>query len=257
MSGRSSSSSSLGLSGSAGLAGFVGSLNATWRTFLLRFALAFVVLAVGWWALAPAYARVLMALGRPLMPVLEASADTRYWVQDATVWTTRSFLDPATQQPLVFRVELWKGYASYDLILLAALILATPGWSLRQRGRLLVLGLAILTLAEFAFFVSTIKFTQLKPVANQSGVVLLPAGFSRPKQILFTWLYYFFQTMGRGLFPLLVYAGMIGVAWKPVDERLPREKRSRQKARGATPRNAPCPCGSGRKYKHCCGAAKS
>ncbi|MBU4286455.1 MAG: SEC-C domain-containing protein, partial [Verrucomicrobia bacterium] len=22
-----------------------------------------------------------------------------------------------------------------------------------------------------------------------------------------------------------------------------------------TPRNAPCPCGSGKKYKHCCGSS--
>ena len=152
--------------------------------------------------------------------------------------------------------SLWNGYASYDLILLGALILATPGWSLRQRGRLFALGLALLTLAEFAFFLSTIEFSQLKAVTSQAGAVLLPAGFSRPKQVLFTWLYYFFQTMGRGLFPLLIYAGMIGVAWKPPDERPSQAERARRRTPKATPRNAPCPCGSGRKYKHCCGRSR-
>jgi SEC-C motif-containing protein len=230
------------------LAGFVQSLSATWRILLLRFALAFVVLAIAWWALAPAYAQLLAMLGRPLIPVLEHVPGTTYWVEDATVWTTRSLFDPATQRPQVFKVELWKGYASYDLILLAALILATPGWSLRQRGRLLGLGLVLITLTEFAFFLSTIEYSQLRPLPSQTGSVLIPAGFSRPKQILFTWVYYFFQTMGRGLFPLLIYWGMLGLTWSPPG------KAARTRAVVTAPgRNAPCPCGSGKKYKHCCG----
>jgi hypothetical protein len=237
------------------LAGFVGSLSATWRAFLVRFALAFVVLALAWWALAPAYAYLLMGLARAVAPVVETSAETRYSVEKASILTTRSFFDPATQRPLFFRVELWNGYASYDLILLAALILVTPGWPLRQRARLFVLGLVLVTLVEFAFLLSTIKYSQLKPVTNAAGVVLLPEGFSRPKQVLFTWLYYFFQTMGRGLFPLLIYAGMIGVAWKPREARPSPAERPARRAAKTVSRNAPCPCGSGRKYKQCCGKA--
>jgi hypothetical protein len=175
----------------------------------------------GWLALGPAYAHLLVILGRPLIPVIETTPVTTYWVEGATVWTTRSFFDPATQRPVVFRVQLWKGNASYDLILLAALILATPGWSLRERGRLLALGLALLTLAEFAFFLATIEYSRLRPVTTPTGSVLFPAGFSRPKEILATWVYYFFQTMGRGLFPLLVYLGMVGTTWRPLDKRAP------------------------------------
>jgi hypothetical protein len=232
MSGKSSFSSSSPASGSAGLAGFAQSLRATWRTFLLRFALAFVLMAFawvgwpgasgsGWLALGPAYAHLLVILARPLIPVIETTPVPTYWVEGATVWTTRSFFDPATRRPVVFRVEIWKGYASYDLILLAALILATPGWSLRERGRLLALGLVLLTLAEFAFFLATIEYSRLRPVTTPTGSVLFPAGFSRPKEILATWVYYFFQTMGRGLFPLVVYLGMVGTTWKPLDKRAP------------------------------------
>jgi len=185
-----------------------------------------------------------------LIPVIETTPVTTYWVEGATVWTTRSFFDPATQRPVVYRVELWKGNASYDLILLAALILATPGWSLRERGRLLALGLALLTLAEFAFFLATIEYSRLRPVTTPTGSVLFPAGFSRPKEILATWVYYFFQTMGRGLFPLVVYLGMVGITWRPLDKRAPQRAPVR-----APGRNAPCPCGSGEKYKRCCGKA--
>ena len=106
-----------------------------------------------------------------------------------------------------------------------------------------------MTVTEFAFFLATIEYSQLKPVTTRTGSVLLPEGFSRPKQILSTWVYYFFQTMGRGLFPLLTYWGMVGLTWRPLDTAAPLT------ARVSPPgRNTPCPCGSGRKYKRCCGA---
>lgn len=244
-------------SGSAGLAGFVQSLKATWRAFLLRFALAFILLAVAWVglsgstvALGPAYAHFLAAMGRPLIPVIETTPGNTYWVEGATVWTMRSLVDPATRRTVRFKVELWKGYASYDLILFAALMLATPGWPLLRRLRLLGIGLALLTLAEFAFFVSTIEYSQLRTVPTNSGTLLYPVGYSRPKEIAATWVYYFFQTMGRGLFPLLAYVGVIGVAWTSMPRRAPQPSETR-----APRRNDPCHCGSGKKYKRCCGKA--
>src|SRR5262249_32328715 len=149
------------------------------------------------------------------------------------------FFDPAIQGPLTFKVEIWKGNSSYDLILLIALILATPGLSLRRLGRLLGIGLVLITLTEFAFFLSTIEYSQLRPMPGRSGALLLPAGFSRLKQVVFTWIYYFFQTMGRGLFPLLIYWGMIGLTWGRPEATAP--ERSSVAMSG---RNAPCSCGS-------------
>jgi hypothetical protein len=201
-------------------------------------------------ALGPAYAHLFAALGRPLIPAIETTPGTTYWVEGATVWTTRSLIDPATRRTFRFKVELWKGNASYDLILLASLILATPGWSIRQRIRLLGLALALLTLAEFAFFLSTIEYSQLRSVPTQTGM-LYPAGYSRAKEIVSTWVYYFFQTMGRGLFPLLVYVGVVGVAWTQIIAK----PAVRNAAAQAPKRNDPCSCGSGKKYKRCCGKA--
>jgi hypothetical protein len=233
------------------LVGFVRSLSATWRRFLLRFALVFIALAIAWsWVLAPVYAQFLAMLGRPVIPAIENTAGTTYWVEGATVYTKRSFVDPTAPRPIEFKIEIWRGYSSYDLILLTALILATPGWSLRQRGRLVGLGLLLITATEFAFFLSTIEYLQVRPVPGLSGSLLYPAGFTRPKQVVFTWIYYFFQTMGRGLFPLLIYWGMIGFTWGQSDA---GERKQSEAAEAG--RNAPCPCGSGKKYKHCCGKA--
>ena len=233
------------------MAGFVQSLSATWRIFLLRFVLAFVLLALVWWPLAPAYAHLLIMLGRPVFPMIESPAET-YWVEGAQIWATRSVFDPATGRPLKLKAELWRGYASYDLILLFALILATPGWSLHQRGRLLGLGLVLITLTEFAFFLSSTEYSHTRSVTSQTGSVLLQAGFSRPKQILAAWVYYFFQTMGRSLFPLLIYWGMVGLTWRPVGHSVPSGT-DEALALASRDRNAPCPCGSGKRYKRCCG----
>ena len=228
-SGKSSSSSSSPASGSVGLPGFVQSLRANWRAFVLAFSLGFVVLAVGWWMFAPVYAHLLVLLTRPVVPVIDGTSGT-LWVENVSIWTARSIPEPGSPRPAVFKVELWRGYANYDLILLAALIFATPGWSVRQKGRLVVLGLGLLTVAELAFLLVTLEYSQLRPFPTGGGSVLLPPGFSPSREAVFAWIYYFFQTMGRGLFPLLIYWGMIGVAWKPPSKKPspdPGQRRSR------------------------------
>jgi len=190
------------------------------------------------------------ALCRPLFPAIETTTGTTYWVEGATIYTTRALVDPATRRSLRFKVELWKGYSSYALILFASLVLATPGWPLRQRLRLLGIGLALLALAEFAFFISTVEYSQRRALPTSTGTVLYPEGYSRAKDIIATWIYYFFQTMGRGLFPILAYVGVVGVAWPPIIK-----PEARRVAAPAPKRNDPCPCGSGKKYKRCCGKA--
>jgi hypothetical protein len=218
------------------LGGFVRSLSATWRIFLLRFALAFLVLGLGWWLLAHNYAHLLALLGRPFVPFIERQAETIYRVEGATILATRSLTDPATQKPVQFEFELWKGYASYDVILLVALIVATPGWPLARRVRLIGIGLVLITLTELAFYLSTIEFSQLRPLRSPSGSVILQPGFSRPRQVVFTWVYYFFQAMGRGMFPLLIYLGMVGITWGTVDQRGPR--RPPRTARSPNPKRS-------------------
>ena len=209
-------------SGSAGLGEFVRSLRATWPRLLLRFTLVFVVSSVAWWILAPYYATTLAALGHALKPLLEAAPATVYSVEGAKVWTVRFIAEPGAARASGFKAELWRGYANYNLSLFAALILATPGWSWRQRIKFLAVGLALLSLAEFAFFLVTVEYTQLRPLPGRFGV-FVPPGFSQPRQIVVTWTYYFFQIMGRGLFPLLLYYAVLGIAWRPPTKQEPEQ----------------------------------
>jgi len=93
------------------LAGFVRSLRATWRPVLLRFALAFALLALLWLAVAPAYAFLLATLGKPLIPLLEATPGTRYLVEGSTIVADRRTPLPHQQEVVTFSRKLWDGVA--------------------------------------------------------------------------------------------------------------------------------------------------
>ena len=141
---------------------------------------------------------------------------------------------------------VWMPAANYGPPLLAALILATPGWSRRRRGRALAIGLTLLTLTQVVFFLVTVVATQQSPVMSPEGMIQ-PAGYSPIKQPIFYALYYFFDAMGRGFFALLIFLGLVAFGGERI-----HAKRAATAPRRVN-RNAPCPCGSGLKYKRCCG----
>ena len=190
------------------------------------------------------YAHLLATLARPLMPMLESSPGTQYLVEGTAVVAERPIRRLAPDAVDAVRQPLRDTAGQYSIALLAALIMATPGWSWRQRGRALAWSLGLLILTDLVAFLVTIEYTKLWPTRIEAGVVL-STDYSRVKMILFDWLYAFFEFMGRGFFALLLYFGLLALMWGRSDI-----------APSAHPvgRNAPCPCGSGLKAKRCCGA---
>jgi hypothetical protein len=196
------------------------------------------------WAVgAPVYATGLATIGRALIPFLESAPGTRYTVEGGNVLAHRPLWLPKQQRIAPLVQPLWSASANYGVPLLAALILATPGWSMGRRWRALGIGLGLLTITQVAFLIVYIVATQQSPVMSPEGPIQLP-GFSSAKQPIFYWLFYFFEITGRGFFALLVYLGLVALTWRP---RGPA-------AAAPAGRNARCPCGSGLKYKRCCGA---
>jgi hypothetical protein len=196
------------------------------------------------WAVgAPVYATGLAAIGRALIPFLESAPGTRYAVEGGNVMAYRPIWLPKQQRMAPLVQPLWGASANYGVPLLAALILATPGWSRRRRWRAMGIGLGLLSVTQVAFLLVNIAATQHSPFMSPDGPIYLP-GFSPAKQPVYYWLFYFFEITGRGFFALLIYLGLVALTWGPAGT-------------GAAPpagRNAPCPCGSGLKYKRCCGA---
>lgn len=123
-----------------------------------------MVVSLLWVVVTPVYARGLALIGRALIPVLETAPDTRYVVEGGRLLAQRPtwFAKQKRTAPLVW--PIWVPTANYGVPLLAALILATPGWSWRRLGRALAVGLGLLTLTQIAFVLVTIVATQQSPV---------------------------------------------------------------------------------------------
>ena len=211
MSGQPPSSSSP-LAGSRGLAGFARSLRGAWPRFLLRLVVGLVAASLVWTLVAPLYANGLGLICRALAPLLENSPDTRYVFEDGRLLAQRPTWLPKQQRLSTLNWPIWQSAANYGVPLLAALILATPGWGWRRRGRALGVGLGLLTVTQIAFVLVTVVASQYSPVMSPEGILAGPA-VSPVKQRVFYGLYYFFDLMGRGFFALLIYLGLVALGW--------------------------------------------
>jgi thiosulfate reductase cytochrome b subunit len=126
-----------------------------------------------------------------------------------------------------------------NLPVLVTLLVVTPG--MRWRRRLLcTLGAIGLAFVAYAFFL-VIKVQIVLLQAHQ--VVAGPPS-------LWPALDDFFEIIGKTFFPIFIWLLFaLPYLLGRVDRRAPKAV-----AVGQPSRNAPCPCGSGRKYKKCCGA---
>ncbi|CBE67186.1 membrane protein of unknown function [Candidatus Methylomirabilis oxygeniifera] len=210
---------------------------------LLRAGGAFLILALLWIVLASLYTQLLAAFARPLIPSIESSPGTRYLVEGTRIIAQRPLMRQTITNVTTSRTPLHETSADYPIALLAALVLATPGWSLTRRGRVLAVTVGLLILTQFLSFLINIEYTKLWPQKTAVGLVV-STDYSKAKMILFDWLYAFSEFMGRGFFALLLYFGAITLVWGRPEDRI---------LDATVGRNAPCPCGSGLKAKRCCG----
>ncbi len=196
--------------------------------------------------MASGYAHVLAALARPLGRHLEWAPGTRYVVDGATVVAVRRLVLEGRQEAVKRRDTLWTPGSNYGLILLVALILATPGWSRPQRARALGWGLAWVTLTQLALLLTRTMQTQLAPFETAYGpFTVAPPDYSRVARGVVRWLHGFLNVVGPGFFALLIYGGLVTAA---------RGRAGRSAPGSRVGRNDPCACASGLKVKRRCGA---
>jgi hypothetical protein len=127
---------------------------------------------------------------------------------------------------------------TYGLPVLVALVIVTRAGSLAAKLRALAMGCSVMFALTVCALIAWAKMTSLQidrqsaPWSDQSSFSFLALhgyGFSQPVIAVLIWL-------------TLITLGMF---------------RGKQRYKGgvaAAGRNAACPCGSGRKYKRCCGA---
>ncbi len=120
---------------------------------------------------------------------------------------------------------------------LLALLLAVPGLHPRRRLALVVIGLSILYACHIAFQITKVEAAIVSVNHPMAGSPALWQSLDN-----------FFEVYGKTFFPMLIWLGLVmPYMLGKVDPRTP-VKLDRQ-----TSRNAPCPCGSGKKFKRCCG----
>jgi hypothetical protein len=127
---------------------------------------------------------------------------------------------------------------TYGLPMLVALVIVTRADSVASKLRALAIGCAVMFVLTVCALIAWAKMTSMQidqqsaPWSDQSSLSFLALhgyGFSQPVVAVLIWL---------TLIALGVFKGRPG----------------HKRGVAAAGRNAACPCGSGRKYKRCCGA---
>jgi len=128
---------------------------------------------------------------------------------------------------------------TYGLPMFAALVIVTRSDSLRAKLRTLSLGLVLMSALTIPVVMAWAKLTTLQ-VDERLAASGNSSGF----------LYYAFHgyAFSQPAVAVLLWLGMMML-------RMFSDTKKRESSTRVIRRNAPCPCGSGRKYKRCCGVA--
>jgi len=126
---------------------------------------------------------------------------------------------------------------TYGLPMLAALVLATNSRSIKAKARTLIIGIMVMLVLTVPAVMMWAKLSGLQIEENLAGMT---AG-SRSGFFYYAFHGYAFSqpVVAVGLWLAFLMLGLF------------EAKRKAEKT--PVSRNAPCPCGSGRKYKLCCG----
>jgi len=126
---------------------------------------------------------------------------------------------------------------TYGLPMLAALVVVTRADSIRAKIRSLLVGVGVMVVLTVPVVMATAKLTSMEVDelvsrgGDRSGMlfdIMHGYAFSQPVVAVVVWW-------------LLITLGLF------------KEGQTQKVSSVAIARNAPCPCGSGRKYKRCCG----
>ena len=166
---------------------------------------------------------VLRAMGPPYEIALDAEGN----------WIASRVMDDGTREPHYRAAASDRHLLYLNLALLPALLLATP-IDLVSRLRLLGWGVVLLFAFHVAMEISLLRVARCLDLD--------------PGNRLCAWVWANLRIAGQS-FAVLQWSLLTWRHWLP-----PSTARMPVRVEGKLPRNAPCPCGSGRRFKRCCGA---
>jgi hypothetical protein len=150
-------------------------------------------------------------------------------------------------EPKGATVEFDEKQIHMNMVLLLALVLASPRLNISKRFKLLLLAIGILFIVHALLTVIVVKFYSVHVLGNHTNKP--HGGISHN---VYYWGKLFYEGVGWQFFPFLIWAIL---CYKPLFVK--EEAVTSRKMKVRIDRNAPCTCGSGRKYKRCCGRLKA
>jgi hypothetical protein len=219
------------------LGGFARRLETDWLRVLGRFVASFAGLLVVWTLAAPVYAALLAAIGGLVAPSIERTPAAAWRAEGTRVVALRPIADPGGGTPITLRQGIWDARTTFSPALLAAALVATPGWTAARRRRALAIGLGALFLVHLANLLVNAMYTAGRPLARDG--VLLQQGGSYFVQVTLNALSYFFDTMGPAFFTIAIYTWLIASSWyepgehrqEPVSDAVPHAGRGPRRRR--------------------------
>lgn len=138
---------------------------------------------------------------------------------------------------------------TYGLPMLAALILGTKSNSLVAKARALLLGLLAMSVITIPAVMLWGKMTSLQ-LEEQIAIATTGVRGGRSSFFFYAFHGYAFSqpVIAVGIWLAIMMLGQMNRSKKETGAAV-------ESAASSPSRNAPCPCGSGLKYKRCCGAA--
>lgn len=177
----------------------------------------------------PAYCRFI-ALGSDLYYAIEGKP--LQFRADGTLIIFRSRSRPS------FEADIDTHGITSNLVFLVTLFLATPGMNPKRRLARLGLGTFLLYLTHVGFVITKVEFSLVSVEHPLAGTSWLWRAVDN-----------FLEVTGKAFFPILIWLPLALTYMQGEYDHRPSSKR----VTGEPGRNKPCPCGSGKKYKHCCG----
>ena len=125
-----------------------------------------------------------------------------------------------------------------NTVFLLTLIFVTPGMRLNRRGIYLGISVVLLYLVHVVFLVTKVEVSLVASRHPLAGSTFFWESADN-----------FLEIMGKALFPILIWLLLTLYYMMGAVDAIPSRLSGKRPGR-----NDPCPCGSGRKYKYCCGS---
>ena len=210
--------------------------SSTIEQLALRILGLFIPALALWLWIAPIYSDAIFGLSQAL---LNGSGSPDVAIAGNTTGVPTVYhLGGDTEQP-IFRFD--RVGLFFNTIVLLVLMLAVPHQAWRTRAFRLALGIGLLGLTHVGFVAlqTQAQFINLGLISTSEGGAYLV-----------NWLAVLAGPIGEGLFPVAI---ALGLSWRAWAETFNLRIGIRE-FRADAARNEPCPCGSGRKHKRCCGS---